>query len=105
LDQIVSEEIDHLAKLKNPTRGAWLSEMLCHYFPEQYPMMNKPVKKWLSAIKWRWRRGATEGQRYTELAQTLRFVVRDHHPAGARNLAELDGGIFVWARDRRLLKR
>ena len=44
LDQIVSEEIDHLAKLKNPTRGAWLSEMLCHYFPEQYPMMNKPVK-------------------------------------------------------------
>ncbi|MGA2203700.1 MAG: phospholipase D family protein [Terriglobales bacterium] len=104
LDQIVSEEIDHLAKLKNPTRGAWLSEMLCHYFPEQYPMMNKPVKKWLSAIKLRWRRGTTEGQRYTELARTLRIVVRDHHPAGARNLAELDGGIFVWARDRGLLK-
>ena len=99
LDSIVSREIDDLAEQKNPMRGAWLSEMLCHYFPERYPIKNQPVKKWLAKNKLRGRKGATEGQRYVELAQQLRLAVRTR-PAGARNLAELDGAIWRWAAQR-----
>lgn len=101
LDHVVSREIDQLAGLKNPARGAWLSEMLCHYNPELYPIRNGPVLKWLKHNKWRGRRGATEGQRYTELAQQLRYAVREQ-PAGARNLAELDAAIWQWVDNRGL---
>lgn len=80
-------------------RGAWLSEMLCHYFPDRYQINDKPVKLWLKKIKLRGRRGATEGQRYVELAQKLRLVVQRYHPAGARNLVELDGAIWKWGKD------
>jgi hypothetical protein len=105
LDQLVVKEIDGLRKLKNPVRGSWLSEMLCHYFPHLYPVKAAPIQKWLSHIKLRARRGATEGQMYVDLAQKLRLAVKDHHPAGARNLVELDGAIWRWARDHGLLKR
>jgi hypothetical protein len=105
LDQQVVKEIDHLRKVKNPMRGAWLSEMLCHYFPDLYPVKNGPIQKWLSHIKLRARRGATEGQKYVDLAQKLRLAVKDHRPAGARNLVELDGAIWQWARDHGLLER
>jgi len=93
LDVIVIQQIDNLAQLGNPARGAWLSEMLCHYFPDFYPVRNSPVKKWLKANKWSGRRGASEGQRYVELAGQLRHAVQKR-PAGARNLAELD--TIIW---------
>lgn len=32
-DQVVSQQIDRLAKSRNPVRSAWFSEMLCHFFP------------------------------------------------------------------------
>ena len=99
LDHLVIKEIDDLSTMGNPTRHAWLSEMLCHYMPELYPVSNKPVQKWLSKIKLRGRRGMTEGQRYVDLAKKLRLAVQNYHPAGARNLAELDGAIFRWADD------
>jgi predicted SpoU family rRNA methylase len=99
LDHLVSLQIDRLRKAGNPARGAWLSEMLCHYFPEQYPVLNRPVRQWLKANKWRARRGVTEGQRYIELARQLRAAVRSK-PAGARNLAELDLAIWQWVHDR-----
>jgi hypothetical protein len=104
LDHLVIKEIDQLARAGNPTRRAWLSEMLCHYFPALYPISNKPVQKWLSRIKLRGRRGATEGQRYIDLAQKLRLAVQNQHPAGARNLAELDGAIYGWAKQHGLLE-
>jgi hypothetical protein len=104
LDQLVIKEIDSLARRRNPMRRAWLSEMLCHYIPELYPISNKPVQKWLSQIKLRARHGATEGQRYIDLAQKLRLAVQNEHPAGARNLAELDGAIWRWAKDHGLLE-
>jgi hypothetical protein len=103
LDQVVANGIDQLRKIGNPMRRAWLSEILCHYFPELYPISAKPVQKWLSHIKLRGRRGATEGQRYIELAQKLRLAVQNEHPAGARDLAELDGAIWRWAKDKGLL--
>ena len=69
-----------------------------------YPISNNPVRKWLSKIKLRSRKGATEGQRYIDLAQKLRLAVQNEHPAGARNLAELDGAIWRWAKDHGLLE-
>lgn len=104
LDRLVTTEVDRLSKLGNPMRRAWLSEMLCHYFPELYPISDKPVNKWLSATRLRNRRGLTEGQRYIDLSRKLRLAVRDHHPAGSKNLAELDGAIWQWAHDHHLLK-
>lgn len=101
LDAVVSREIDRLAQLRNPARGAWLSEMLCHYFPDLYPIRNSPVTKWLTSNKWRGRRGASEGQRYVELAKQLRYAVITR-PAGARNLAELDHAIWLWVHNRGL---
>ena len=95
-DPIVSQEIDRLAELGNPMRGAWLSEMLCHFFPRLYPVKNGPVNRWLTYNKWRGRRGTTEGQRYVELSQQLRRAL-DAKPAGARDLAELDLAIWKWA--------
>ncbi len=83
----------------NPARGAWLSEMLCHYHPTKYPILNRPVRAWLVANHWRTRRGSTEGQRYTQLAQQLRLALHER-PAGARTLAELDAAIWQWVQDR-----
>ena len=99
LDQLVISEIDQLGRTRNPVRGAWLSEMLCHYFPDLYPISAKPVKKWLSKIKLRSRKGATEGQRYIDLAKKLRLAIQNEHPAGARDLAELDAAIRRWPKD------
>jgi HKD family nuclease len=99
LDHLVSLEIDRLQRARNAARGAWFSEMLCHYFPGEYPVLNGPVREWLKVNKWRARRGATQGQRYTELARQLRAAVRAR-PAGARNLAELDLAIWQWVQDR-----
>jgi hypothetical protein len=101
LDHVVAGEIDRLKSGHNAARGAWLSEMLCHYFPERYPIKNAPVRKWLRRNRWQSdRRGATEGQKYIDLSKQLRRAVRVHKPAGARNLAELDAAIWRWVHDR-----
>jgi hypothetical protein len=94
LDALVSVEIDRLRRLRNPARGAWLSEMLCHFLPDAYPVRNAPVLKWLKAERWRGRRGASEGQRYIDLATKLRGVVESGR-SDARNLAELDHVIWL----------
>jgi hypothetical protein len=98
LDHVVSREIDTLAKTGNAARGAWLSEMLCHYLPKQYPVLNGPIRDWLAANRWRARRGSTEGQRYTQFAQQLRLALRTR-PAGATSLAELDAAIWQWVQN------
>ncbi|HEY1580525.1 MAG TPA: hypothetical protein VGF82_25975 [Terracidiphilus sp.] len=94
LDHVVSEQLDRLAKSRNPARGAWFSEMLCHFFPDRYPLKNGPVQRWLMQNHYRGTKGLTQGQRYTELARQLRAAVASR-PAGARNLAELD--TVIWA--------
>jgi hypothetical protein len=103
LDRLVIEEIEDLQKAGNPMRHAWLSEMLCHYLPELYPVSNMPVNRWRAAVKLHGRRGMTEGEVYVDLAQKLRLAIKHHRPAGARNLAELDGAIWRWAKDHGLL--
>lgn len=92
LDNVVQMEIDSLGKKKNPVRGAWLSEMLCHFYPQKYPVVNKPVKTWLKLKKWRPERGSTEGSKYIELARKLRITMK-HNPE-IKSLAELDNVIW-----------
>jgi hypothetical protein len=97
LDNIVKQEIDSLAALKNPNRGAWLSEMLCHFYPDKYPIVDKPVKLWLKSIKYRSPLNSSEGSRYIDLAIKLRFAMKENSFNSARNLIELDSAIWQWA--------
>ena len=85
-------EIDYLKKKANPVRGAWFSEMLCHFFPIKYPVLNKPVKQWLRMKNWRPERGSTEGSKYVELARKLRITMKQNNEI--KSLAELDNVIW-----------
>lgn len=95
LDRVVRQEIDRLSQAGNPVRKAWMSEMLCHYFPDRYPLLNKPVKVWLKQKRWKAQSASTEGSAYIELARKLREVVRQNED-GPRNLAELDAVIWLY---------
>lgn len=96
LDNIVKEEIDRLAKAQNPNRGAWMSEMLCQYFPDLYPVDNKPVRVWLQYNKYRPPRKASEGSRYIDLALKLRQAINQNENCKAQDLLELDHAIWQW---------
>lgn len=99
-DDIVIEEMDHLAENNVPTRSALLSEMLCLKFPELFPVVNKPVKNYLKHIKFRPPSGASEGAVYLDLAQKLRVSLRQHPGYPAKNLAELDAVIWLKFHDK-----
>ena len=96
LDNVVATEIDRLETEDNPVRKAWLSEMLCHYMPDRYPVLNGPVREWLKANKLNPVNNGSDGRKYIEISRTLRKV-RESKPSGARNLAELDNVIWLWA--------
>ena len=87
--------IDSLAEDGMTARGAFLSEMLCLRFPGEFPVLNKPVKDYLTDVKLRAPRGASEGVRFLYLAKTLRksLQLNPNHPA--KNLAELDTVIWL----------
>lgn len=93
LDQFVAAKIDLLAKKKNPARKAWLSEMLCQFIPDKYPVLNEPVRTWIKKKKWALDRGGTEGRKYIDLARRLRSVVRQNSNY-VKNLAEVD--TLIW---------
>jgi HKD family nuclease len=99
-DDIVLHELDSLEAAKNPARGAFLSEMLCSYFPKLYPLLNDPVKAWLKNAGFSPPRGASEGDRYILLARTLRQSLQQHPKYPAKNLAELDTIIWESKRQR-----
>lgn len=94
-DDVVSEEIDKLKEQGVPTRGAFLSEMLCLRFPEEYPVLNQPVQDYLRAVKYRAPRLASEGARFIFLSKTLRSSLRSNPDHPAKNLAELDTVIWL----------
>jgi hypothetical protein len=96
LDNLVRKEIDRLASLKNPNRGAWLSEMLCHFFPDRYPIWNKPVRVWLQHSKYKGPRKASEGALYIHLSVKLRNALANNKTNTARDLSELDHAIWQW---------
>ena len=68
--------------------------MLCLQFPADYPVLNKPVAKYLSAVKFKAPRKASEGVRYVDLAKKLRFSLLQNPDYPAQNLAELD--VIIW---------
>lgn len=94
-DDVVREELDRLAKMEIPSRGAFLSEMLCLRFPNDYPVLNKPVWEYFKAIKYKAPRNASEGARFIFLAKGLRLSLRQNPDHPAKNLAELDHVIWL----------
>jgi HKD family nuclease len=93
-DEVVRAEIDDLATHGIPTRGAFLSEMLCLTFPGEYPVLNYPVWEFLKHKKYKTLRGASEGSSYLHLALTLRSSLAQNPEHPAKNLAELD--TLIW---------
>ncbi|NMW30454.1 hypothetical protein HKD42_00035 [Altererythrobacter sp. RZ02] len=94
-DDVVVAEMDRLARLKNPARKAFFSEMLCLEFPEKYPVLNKPVQRYLSDIRFRGAFGLSEGGRYLDLALRLRLSLKQNPKHPAKSLAELDTVIWT----------
>jgi hypothetical protein len=94
-DDMVLTEIDYLKKRNIPARKAFLSEMLCLRFPDAYPLLDKPVKRYLADVKYRAPRNASEGARYIDLARRLRFSLTMNPTHPAKNLAELDTVIWL----------
>lgn len=92
-DDVVAEAIDYMAQEGVPARSAFFSEMLCLEFPDLYPVLNKPIKNYLSAIKFRAPRKASEGAKYIDLAKKLRLSLSENPKHCAKNLAELDSVI------------
>jgi hypothetical protein len=93
-DDVAVLEIDQLASHRVPTRRAFLSEMLCLRFPEEFPVINKPVQNYLQAVGFKPPSGTSEGDQYMYLAQTLRVSLQQNPTHPAKNLAELD--IVIW---------
>lgn len=89
-DDMVVTQIDYLATRGNEARKAFLSEMLCLEFPKLYPILNGPIRRYLSAIKFRAPYGSSEGARYLDLARKLRAALAQNPDHPAKNLAELD---------------
>lgn len=98
-DRAVAEEINRLALNRNALRGAWLSEMLCQFQPDRYPVLNNPVKEWLKARGIRKTRGMSVGQYYVEVARRLRVAVAQSRTSNRattpQDLAEADHLIWI----------
>lgn len=94
-DDVVRTKLDELCDRGNPARKAFLSEMLCLRFPNEYPVLNDPVRLFLVKNKFVAPRGASEGGRYIDLARKLRSALRANPNYPAKNLAELDA--LIWA--------
>ena len=98
-DDVVIAEIDRLRRQRVPARKSFLSEMLCLTFPDAYPVLDKPVLRYLKDARFRGPRGASEGVRYLHLARALRASLRQNPAHPARNLAELDAVIWLAYRE------
>jgi len=94
-DDVVAQEIDQLARHRVSSRAAFLTEMLCQWFPKLYPVMNKPVKKFRAAIGYKKLAGASEGAAYVYWAQCLRSALAEQKGYPAMNIAELDAIIWL----------
>lgn len=97
-DVVVEKEFDRLEQHERARqRRAFMTEMLCHLFPEQYALWNKPVSIWLQkagAMKDR-PKGLTVGEEYIWLVKALRQALATEPSYPARTLAELDH--IIWA--------
>jgi len=102
LDDIVKKEIDNLAEKENPIRRSWLSEMLCHFFPDKYPLIDGPIESWLKYNKYRAPRNSSEGAKYIDLAIKMRQAIKGGgNKTNIKDLAELDTAIWKWNKNRK----
>ena len=85
-DEIVKNEIQRLNECKVSSRGSLLSELLCLEYPNNYPLLNKPVRNFLNNIGCKL--PSDDGERYIEVALNLRSILSDLDKIN--NLAELD---------------
>lgn len=102
-DAMVQAEYDRLeASDRAEVRKAFVTEMLCHFFPHDYPLWNKPIVTWLNEEGFASKRprGLSEGAKYIWLAQQTRAALRADPDYPARNLAELDHVIWAYCRHR-----
>ena len=98
-DGVVREQLDRLETQKVETRSAVFTELLCRYFPQKYPLLNRPIKNWAGRSGYKAPRGASEGSRYILLAKTLRAALAQKPKSyPAKDLTELD--VFLWAEDK-----
>ncbi len=95
MDNLVKKEIDKLASARNPARHSWLSEMLCHFFPKRYPLLNTPIREWLRKNKYKSPSSASDGATYIDLSIKLRNALKSNTANIAKNLAELDHAIWL----------
>jgi HKD family nuclease len=93
-NRVVVRTIDHLARNRIPTRGALLSELLCQFFPDRYPVLDGPVRWLAKSIKLQWPHGLSEGARYNFLTQTISAALKREPEYPAKNMAELD--LLIW---------
>lgn len=94
-DDVVRAQLDRLADCGNPARKAFMSEMLCLRFPDEFPVLNKPVHMFLAKNQFTAPPGSSEGGRYIDLARKLRSALRANPGYPAKNLAEVDH--LIWA--------
>jgi len=97
-DAVVQTEYDKLERSRQAeVRKSFLTEMLCHFYPDDYPLWNEPVTTWLSkvGITKNRPRGLSEGGKYIWIAKQLRTSIQQNPNYQAANLAELDH--VIWA--------
>lgn len=93
-DEVVRDQIDFLTLKKNSARKAWLTEILSHYYPKLYPIINDPPFKWLKASKYNYPRGSTEGAKYIHISKAFRDYIKKDKIY--KNLIELD--LAIWSK-------
>ena len=105
-DEVVRDTYDELeGSDEAEVRKAFITEMLCHFFSDSYPLWNKPVETWLQreGISRMRPRGLSAGEKYIWLAEQLRRALEETPDYPARDLAELDHVIWAYCRHRQWL--
>lgn len=91
-DKVVKEAVDSLASLGNPTRSAWLTEILCHHYPNSYPLLNTPVKKWIKKNKIA-KVSIIDGNTYLKITRIMRRILKENKNK-FHNFGEMDYAIW-----------
>ena len=91
-DKVVKQAIDSLAESGNPTRGAWLTEILCHHYPNSYPLLNNPVKEWIKKSKIS-KALIIDGNTYLKITRIMRRILKENKNK-FHNFGEMDHAIW-----------
>lgn len=92
-DRIVKKVIDSLTLTKNKTRGSWLSEILCHHFPLEYPLIDDPVKEWIRECNIEKLYGIPTGYQYIRITKIMRKYLNQNKDK-FNNFMEMDHAIW-----------